>query len=228
MASFSDRLKAATQNSGIAMAAGTSNMVSEPSIMTLEETPYDGLAYSGETWTLNGRYKATDNNALGKRYEDENISYVDDKKNVKINEYQVNLTQEENSQYIPFEMFRYYDGVDLMDTSMKITVFFVNKDGDYGESEVINVRYNDTKIRFGFLVPVEATVIAGKLRFEIHVTGVSPLGGRYLLKTKPNDELIILESLQGNGNIIIDENWATSVLEEVKQAEENAYYYSSQ
>lgn len=228
MASFNERLKSITSmnttsvNTGVSMASSKN-----VGIMTLEES-YDGLAYSGEeSFTSNNSYKSTDANEFGKRYEDENLSYVDDNKNVKVNELQVNLTQEENSQYIPFEMFRYYDGVDLMDSSMKITVFFVNKYGDYGESEVINVKYSDTKIRFGFLVPIEATAIAGKLKFEIHVTGLSPMGGRYLLKTKPNEDIEILESLQGNGNIIIDEDWATSVLEEVKQAASNAEYYSS-
>lgn len=38
---------------------------------------------------------------------------------------QINLTQEDNSQFIPFEMPRYYDGVDLM--QMLIQVHYVNK-----------------------------------------------------------------------------------------------------
>ena len=179
-----------------------------------------------EIWTLSDKYDSTDNFADGQRYEDENYSYVDDKKNVKVNENQVNLTQEEKSQYIPFEMNRYYDGIDLM--NMKISIFFVNANGDYGESTAINVRYSDTKIRFGFLVPLEATLISGKLRFEIRATGASPLGGNYALKTKPNDDIEILESLQGNGNIIVDENWATNVLEEVQAAANTAQSASAQ
>ena len=184
------------------------------------------LAAKEESWTLSKDYDSTDSFTLGKRYEDDNISYVDDKKNVKVNDYQVNLTQEEKSQYIPFEMNRYYDGIDLM--NMTLWFYYVNVDGDYGETKAINVRYSDTKIRFGFLVPLEATLIPGKLRFEIQARGASPLGGNYMLKTKPNDDIEILESLQGTGNIIIDGDWATNVLEEVKQAANKAQSASAQ
>lgn len=181
-----------------------------------------------EDWITNLEYRNTKTNSLGKRYEDEHISYVDDKKNVKVNEYQVNLTQEENSQYIPFEMNRYYDGIDLMDPTMKITFYFENIEGGYAETEAINVEYNDTKIRLGFLVPKEATLVAGKLKFEIHATGVDPFGGRYLFKTKTNEDIEILESLQGNGDYIIDPGFAENVLDEVKQAASDAQYYASQ
>ena len=186
------------------------------------------LAAEEESWTLNRKYDTTDEFNLGKRYEDEHISFVDEKKNVKVNDYQVNLTQEENSQYIPFEMNRYYDGIDLMDEGMEISFFFENIEGGYGSRKAINVRYNDTKIRVGFLVPKEATLIAGKLKFEIHVIGADPFGNRYVWKTKTNDELTILESLQGNGDYIIDPGFAEDVLDEVKQAASDAKYYSSQ
>ena len=186
------------------------------------------LAAEEESWTLNRKYDTTDEFNLGKRYEDEHISFVDEKKNVKVNDYQVNLTQEENSQYIPFEMNRYYDGIDLMGDGMEISFFFENIEGGYGSRKAINVRYNDTKIRVGFLVPKEATLIAGKLKFEIHVIGSDPFGGRYVWKTKTNDELTIIESLQGNGDYIIDPGFAEDVLDEVKQAASDAKYYSSQ
>lgn len=168
------------------------------------------------TWTLDTNYKYTDNYEEGKRYEDSDYSYVDDKKNVTINQNQTNLTQEDNSQYIPFEMFRFYDGIDL--TNMTLSVYFLNMTDAEGTSAPINVRYSDTKIRFGFLVPKEATAISGKLRLEIHAKGKNPFGGDYLLKTKPNDDIEILESLQGNGNIIVDETWSNTVLEDVQNA----------
>lgn len=199
--SFADSLSAlAAQSSTMSLRSAT--------ILTAEE----------ETWTLDtsGRYKSTDNFADGKRYEDVDFSYVDNKKTVKINENQINLTQEDSSQYMPFEMFRYYDGIDLKE--MKLSVYFLNVDDAEGEATPINVRYSNTKIRFGFLVPKEATAIKGKLRLEIWAKGTNPLGGNYWLKTKPNDDIEILESLHGNGNVIVDEGWATSVLEEVQNA----------
>ena len=48
-----------------------------------------------------------------------------DKKDIKLDGKQFNITQEENSQYIPFEMPRYYDGFDLKGT--KLSIYYVNK-----------------------------------------------------------------------------------------------------
>lgn len=178
------------------------------------------MVVADDDWELDGKYKSTDSNSYGKRYEDDHISYIDDKKNVKIDENQINLTQENRSQYIPFEMFRYYDGIDLK--NMQLSIYYLNPDNAEGESEPINVRYSDTKIRFGFLLPAEATAVAGKLRFEIWAKGTNPFGDKYWLKTKPNSEIEILESLHGNGNIIVDEEWATSVLSQVQKAASDA------
>ena len=142
MASFSDRLKAATQNSGIAMAAQTSNMVSEPSIMTLEEIPYDGLAYSGEeSWT-----EDKTNYRWFNDFEDDNYSIIDDKKTIALNDKQFNITQEENSQFIPFEMSRKYDGYDL--TKANISIHYDRADGSHGSDQAVNVKYTSEKIRF--------------------------------------------------------------------------------
>ena len=226
MASFSERLTKETSNASHSdaevLAMNENLAVASADIMTLEE-PYDGLAYSGEeTWILNQAYKTTDDFNDGNRYEDVDFSYVDEKKNVTINQNQINLTQEDSSQYIPFEMFRYYDGIDLMGSDKKITIYYLNEEDAEGESSPINVRFSDTKIRFGFVVEKEATAIKGRLRLEIHVRGKNPFGGNYLLKTKPNNQIEILESLHGNGKVIVDEAWATSVLEDVKQASVDA------
>lgn len=223
MASLSDKIKALSSTSVV-----TDPMIAEPAVanvMTLDEpiVGYDGLAYSGEeTWILNESYKNTKNNSHGYKYEDADFSYIDEKKTVTINPNQINLTQEDSSQYIPFEMFRYYDGIDLMHTSMRMSIYFVNEQGASGESDPINVEYSDTKIRFGFLVSKEATALKGKLKLEIHVKGNNPFGGNYLLKTRPNDEIVILESLHGNGKVIVDEEWSTNVIEDVRDAANQA------
>ena len=47
-------------------------------------------------------------------YSDPNYSVIDKNKNITLDPTQVNLTQEENSQYVPFKMFRFYDGVDIL------------------------------------------------------------------------------------------------------------------
>ena len=95
------------------------------------------LAAEEETWTLHTEYEHTNKDNIGYHYVDENISYVDDKKNVKVNEFQVNITQETNSQYMPFIMNRYYDGIDLV--NMKLSFYFENAEGGWGERKAVNV-----------------------------------------------------------------------------------------
>lgn len=51
-------------------------------------------------------------------YVDEKISTIDENKNIELDESQVNLTQEENSQYVRFKMFRRYDGVDQLNMTL--------------------------------------------------------------------------------------------------------------
>lgn len=214
MASFSDRLKAVTQNSGIAMTA----MVSEPSIMTLEETPYDGLAYSGEeSWT-----EDRTNYRWFSDFEDENYSIIDEKKNIVLNDKQFNISQEENSQFIPFEMSRRYDGYDL--TKANISIHYDRADGSHGSDQAVNVRYTRDKIRFAWLVDDQASAIAGKFSFEIHATGaVSDDKGKtygYEWKTRSNTSLEVLQSLckeSCTGAINIDDSWVQELVTAVAE-----------
>ena len=217
MASFSDRLKAATQNSGIAMAAETSNMVSEPSIMTLEETPYDGLAYSGETWTADKT-----NYRWFKDFKDDNYSTIDNKKTIILNDKEFNITQESNSQFIPFMMSRYYDGYDLLKAN--ISIHYDRNDGSHGADQAVNVEYTDDKIRFAWKVDSNASAIAGKLKFEIHATGtISDNKGNdyaYEWKTRQNTSLEVLQSLcdeDCHGIINIDDTWVQELVTAVAQ-----------
>ena len=77
-------------------------------------------AYSGEQWTVDDKY------LYYPEYSDENISEIDDEKNITLDPHQINLTQESSSQYIPFKMPRFYDGYDLVNATL--IVHFVNKD----------------------------------------------------------------------------------------------------
>lgn len=47
-------------------------------------------------------------------YYDPNFSIIDENKNITLDSSQINLTQEENSQYVPFKMFRRYDNIDQL------------------------------------------------------------------------------------------------------------------
>lgn len=147
-------------------------------------------------------------------YSDSDYSLVDITKTVKVNASQVNITQEENSQVIPFELNRFWDGVDL--TTMKFRVYFVNANGDYGFSNPINFSYSSTRIRFYWLVDKLVTAYTGKIQFEIQATGTNQHGDNYIWKTRPNkNEVDVLECLKGNEVIKPSDSWYTQFVEEM-------------
>ena len=159
-------------------------------------------------------------------YEDDNISTVDNSKTVSVNKTQINLTQESNSQYIPFEMNRYYDGVDLM--NMNLFIHYVNAGGYEDLASVINVSYSLSKIRFAWLVSKNATSKKGTLNFEIHAIGVNSKGDEYIWKTSPNGELNVLQSLEGDGVVEPDSSWITSFLTQVNEKVAEAQGYAQE
>lgn len=148
-------------------------------------------------------------------YSDDEISTIDNSKNISVNANQINLTQESNSQYIPFKMPRFSDGVDLM--KMTLLIHFVTAQGYENNSSPINVSCSADSIKFGWLVGKDATTHAGDLTFEIQAIGVNSKGDEYIWKTRPNGKLNILKSLSGNGVIEPDDSWITSFLTQVNE-----------
>ena len=149
------------------------------------------------------------------KYSDESYSTVNSEKDIIVDPTQINLTQEENSQFIPFRMQRYWDGIDLMDMSIKIRYVNENKEEDIDTP--CNVRFNDNDILFAWLVDGNVTALAGDITFEIFATGVNEKGENYTWRTKPNGKLNILESLVGNGVIQPDTDWITQFIREVDE-----------
>lgn len=206
------------------MPAVTTMSIDEPvadmgSIMTLDETPMVA-AYSGDdgNWYDLGSYKRYS-------FSDDNISEITDEKEIKLNKKQFNITQEENSQYIPFQMARRYDGFDMANENVAISIHYETSDGQHGVSIPVNVTYNDEKIRFGWLVDAGVTRTAGKLKFEIHATSsIVGSDGRelgYVWKTKINEDLNVLESLCGydcDGVINIDDSWVQELVTAVAES----------
>ena len=158
-------------------------------------------------------------------YSDDKYSTVDALKNIKLDDSQINITQEQNSQYIPFQMPRYYDGIDLMD--MMLQIHFVNKAGEENYATPINVTYSDTTIRFGWLVDANATNVAGEVQFEITATGSNERGDAYNWKTKPDGKLNVLKSLTGNGMIEPSKDWYTSFVQLMDEKVANASQYAT-
>lgn len=180
---------------------------SASSTATRSVTPEDLSSLSVENLTKSDKYDWYNN------YQDTEYSSVSTDKSITVDESQINLTQEENSQYIPFKMPRFWDGIDLMD--MAIRIRYVNKNKEEGIALPINVQYNDTTIVFHWLVDASATSVSGELTFEIFATGVNEKGENYVWRTKPNGKLNILESLVGNGSIEIDSDWTMSFIREM-------------
>ena len=81
------------------MAATPASMsVNDNSIMTLAAEDDMELIPAYSEWTKSNKYVWSD------QYTDSKASYVDENKNITVDNSQINLTQEENSQFIPFEM----------------------------------------------------------------------------------------------------------------------------
>ena len=227
--SFADSLKKSSTNNTktvatpviesvdtVAVASVEDTSVDSPSIMTLDES-YGIAAYSGDdgNWTQHNGY------VYYSSFSDDKISIITDTKDINLDSNQFNITQEENSQYIPFEMPRYYDGYDLVNAT--ISIHYTTKSGRHGGSKPINVTFNDEKIRFAWLVDAGATIDAGALEFEIHaygtVTGSDGISKAYTWKTKPNKKLNVLESLCDCEDTInnIDDSWLQELVTDIAE-----------
>ena len=130
-------------------------------------------------------------------YQDDKYQTVSETKNVVLSGDQPHLTQETNSQYMPFIMPRFYDNIDLV--AKTIEIHYVNANNEDYFVPPINVEASEHYIRFGWLVDSNATAYAGTLAFEIRAYGTTPAGTQYLWRTRPNTSLTVEKSLAGNG-----------------------------
>ena len=155
-------------------------------------------------------------------YSDDNYSTVDEQKNIALDSSQFNITQEQNSQYIPFKMPRYYDGFDLKDT--KLSIYYVNKNKDFHADTPVDVYYNDEYIKFAWLVSEFATKVAGILQFEIHAEGFNSKNEPYTWKSKSIDKLNVLQSLEdvAVGEIGLSEEEIESWYNKIQLESQNA------
>lgn len=219
--SFEDSLK---QNNNINRenSMATANMIAEdvgvamPMVMSLDE-PLMVAAYSGD----DGNWQQHPDYVRYTSFSDDNISTINDTKDIVLNKKQFNITQEENSQYIPFEMPRYYDGFDLVRTT--ISIHYQTKSGRHGACKPVNVTFNDEKIRFGWLIDAGATLDVGMLEFEIHaygtIAGTDGVSKSYTWKTKRNKDLNVLESLCDCEDVVnnIDDTWMQELITDVAE-----------
>ena len=238
--SFEDSFKAAqTESEAAAAVAAMPAVADNTSVMTLDY----GIAVADENEMI-AAYAGTEYDSSYESYSnyphkliDDRISTVDENKNIKLSDSQVNLTQESNSQYIPFKMSRYYDGYDLSNATLSI--YWVNEVGYGSAAAPVNVSYDDSYIYFAWLVNSGVTRYAGTVKFEIQAKGIivsdSGKESEYVWKSRSNNELNVIQALEYNEIIEPDEGWKTdffsqanSILSEAKTAESNASSAASQ
>ena len=220
--SFEESLKKNVTNTVTENVVATTDIIpndisiADTSIMTLDEN-YGIAAYSGE----DGNWQQHTGYVRYSTFSDDNISIINDKKDIMLDANQFNITQEENSQYIPFEMPRYYDGFDLVNTILSI--HYNTKSGRHGADKPVNVTFNNEKIRFGWLIDAGATLDVGTLEFEVHaygtVTGSDGVSKAYTWKTKSNKNLNVLQSLCDCEDVInnIDDTWLQELVTDVAE-----------
>lgn len=199
-----------------------------PGVAMMTATLSDDVAvYADEGETFTKIEGGAGNYIWYNEYQDDKLSTVSSTKEITVDPTQINLTQETHSQFIPFEMNRYYDGIDL--SKMMLQIHYVNPSGNEGLAVPCNVQYSDTKLRFAWLVDKYATNNAGDLRFEIIATGTNERGEEYVWKTKPNGKLSVLASLAGNGGAISpDDTWYTQFIGLVNEKVSEAQGYANE
>lgn len=127
-------------------------------------------------------------------YTDDQIFEIDyETKQLQLITGQTMVSGEERSQFIRFEMDRYYDGVDL---SLKHIQIIYLAEGGYSDiNSAVCVERCADKIRFGWLVPAGACYYPGTLSFSIEFVGTD-----YVLKTRSYN-IDVFDGLNG-GSII--------------------------
>lgn len=150
-------------------------------------------------------------------YTDDKYSLVDNEKNITVEKSHTEITQENNSEYCPFKIKRYWDGIDLM--NMFLQIHYVNKQGNDNYATPVNVRYNSESIIFAWLIDRGVTSIDGTIQFEIVGWGANEMGDNYSWVSRPNGKINIIKSLVSTGVIQPTDEWYTAF---VNQIVENA------
>lgn len=194
-------------------------MAASSEVMTLASVDDDMDVYAGDDYEIVSGYDQYS------QYIDEKYSTVDNNKNITMDSSQINITQESNSQYIPFRIPRFYDGIDLSEMTFCVRYSDKLTGGNPGEYPVVNVKRNSQYICFGWLIDDKLTKTPGEYIFEIRATG--QIGNLvYAWSTRPNGKINILQGIDINGAIEpSDSGWMTSFekkivgyTEEAKQA----------
>ena len=145
-------------------------------------------------------------------YHDEDYTYIEGRTIGDISS-QISVQGEAYSQYISFMMDRYYDGIDLME--MSIWIHYELKDGSGSEDSPVNVMYNDSTIRFNWVIQEKATQQSGDIKIGVWVNGTAPNNKAYILKTEEKIYTIHSGLIPGSGITQPDQNWFENFVEQM-------------
>ena len=199
----------------------STTLESEPLVASLEldDEPvaesFSARAVVDSNFTKSNKYTWIDS------YDDSGYSTIDKNRDISVDGSQSSVTQEDNGQVIPFEMLRYYDGIDLM--GMTIQIHYLNADNEENYTSPVNVSFSTEKIRFYWLLSSNATAKDGDLRFEIMASGAVTIPGSdttksYLWRSRPNGKINVVKALAGKTmSDPTGDDWYTSFLATMTQ-----------
>ena len=151
------------------------------------------------------------------RYTDDNIVVIDNERNIPEITQKV-LKGDIRSQYITFEVQRYWDGEDI--TDKLITVRWYNEENvaDGGIiTDICDARYNDDVVRFAWLLDSAVASVAGTVGFLFMVSGENEVEDSYILKTELG-KLTVGDSMDNDANgEMPEDSWFVELLAKVNQ-----------
>lgn len=158
----------------------------------------NNLLFEQEEWTPIPTYQILD------KYVDEFPSATIISKSISsING--LSLSGEKNSEYLTFQMNRYYDGIDFSDKLINIC-YKIDNEEIGGSNAPINVYMNNQEIKFGWLLPESITMKECKVDFIILIVG-KEYEKDYILKTKSAKYSVLKGFECGQGITKPDDNW---------------------
>ena len=142
-------------------------------------------------------------------YVDNKMATVQDDGSINIPEENKNILKgEQNSEYITFDLPRYFDGIDL--TTKLIRVHWFNNDNEVdggGYAGTINGICSPDRIRFGWKVDNDVSAKEGPVTFQIEAIGTNEKKETYVKKTKYGTIIVLPSMDTGDGIEQPSETW---------------------
>ena len=150
-------------------------------------------------------------------YDDSKVYEIGDDRSVPTID-QITMKGDTNSQYITFQIPRYWDGIDI--TTKQIMVRWYNennvdKGGTY--ADICDARYNEEFVRFAWLLDFAVTQYPGAVVFAFQTIGANETKDSYVWKTGLG-KLMITENVDnGAGGDEPTEDWFTNLMARIDE-----------